>query len=118
MAISKIILNGVTQMDLTADTVAVNNLIAPNTAHGANGEVVVGTASGGASSGLSGKKVVFLGDSIGYGEGNNGHSFVDIISEKGICSSVVKECHSSATVGPYQPWSEAEGYDCIAMIQA
>lgn len=118
MAISKIILNGVTQIDLTADTVTANNLIAPNTAHGADGGAVVGTASGGASSGLSGKKVVFLGDSIGYGEGNNGHSFVDIISEKGICFSVIKECHSSATIGPYQPWSEAEGYDCIAMIQA
>lgn len=50
MAISKIILNGVTQMDLTADTVAANNLIAPNTAHGADGEAVVGTASGGGSS--------------------------------------------------------------------
>ena len=49
MAISKIILNGVTQMDLTADTVAANNLIVPNTAHGANGEPVVGVASGGSS---------------------------------------------------------------------
>ena len=49
MAISKIILNGVTQMDLTQDTVAANNLIAPNTAHGADGEPVVGTASGGSS---------------------------------------------------------------------
>lgn len=49
MAISKIILNGVTQMDLTADTVAANNLIAPNTAHGADGQAVVGTASGGSS---------------------------------------------------------------------
>lgn len=47
MAISKIILNGVTQIDLTADTVAANNLIAPNTAHGADGEAVVGTASSG-----------------------------------------------------------------------
>lgn len=33
-------------MDLTTDTVAANNLIAPNTAHGADGEAVVGTASG------------------------------------------------------------------------
>lgn len=49
MAISKIILNGVTQMDLTSDTVAANNLIAPNTAHGADGEAVVGVASGGSS---------------------------------------------------------------------
>lgn len=77
-----------------------------------------GGSDGGISSGLSGKKVVFLGDSIGYGEGNNGHSFVDIIRERGICSSVIKECHSSATVGPYEPWEQAEGYDCIAMIQA
>lgn len=37
MAISKIILNGVTQMDLTADTVAASNLIAPHTTHGADG---------------------------------------------------------------------------------
>lgn len=50
MAISKIILNGVTQMDLTQDTVASGNLIAPNTAHGADGEPIVGTASGGGSS--------------------------------------------------------------------
>jgi hypothetical protein len=47
MAISKIILNGVTQMDLTGDTVAASNLIAPNTAHGADGEAVVGTATAG-----------------------------------------------------------------------
>lgn len=47
MAISKIILNGVTQMDLTGDTVAASNLIAPNTAHGADGQAVVGTATQG-----------------------------------------------------------------------
>lgn len=47
MAISKIILNGVTQIDLTSDTVAANNLISPNTAHGADGEPVEGTASQG-----------------------------------------------------------------------
>lgn len=47
MAISKIILNGVTQMDLTQDTVGANNLIAPNTAHGANGEPITGTATQG-----------------------------------------------------------------------
>lgn len=45
MAISKIILNGVTQMDLTSDTVQASNLIAPNTAHGADGEAITGTAS-------------------------------------------------------------------------
>lgn len=49
MAISKIILNGVTQIDLTSDTVAAGNLIAPNTAHGADGQPVVGTASAGSA---------------------------------------------------------------------
>lgn len=49
MAISKIILNGVTQMDLTQDTVAAGNLISPNTAHGADGEPITGTASGGSA---------------------------------------------------------------------
>lgn len=47
MAISKILLNGVTQMDLTSDTVAANNLIAPNTAHGADGQAITGTATQG-----------------------------------------------------------------------
>ena len=46
MAISKIILNGVVQMDLTLDTVEASNLISPNTAHGADGEAITGTASG------------------------------------------------------------------------
>lgn len=55
MAISKIILNGVTQMDLTADTVAASNLISPNTAHGADGEAIVGTASGGSEPNLQAK---------------------------------------------------------------
>lgn len=55
MAISKIILNGVTQMDLTSDTVAAENLISPNTAHGADGEPIVGTASGGSEPNLQTK---------------------------------------------------------------
>lgn len=44
MAISKIILNGVTQMDVTGDTVTAATLLSPKTAHGADGEPVVGTA--------------------------------------------------------------------------
>jgi len=43
MAISKIILNGVTQIDLTGDTVEAANLLASNTAHGADGEYVTGS---------------------------------------------------------------------------
>ena len=55
MAISKIILNGVTQMDLTSDTVAASNLIAPNTAHGADGEAITGTASAASEPSLQSK---------------------------------------------------------------
>ena len=43
MAISKIILNGVTQMDVTGVTVEASNLLAPNTAVGADGQPVTGT---------------------------------------------------------------------------
>lgn len=43
MAISKIILNGVTQMDVTQDTVAAANLLSGHTAHGADGESITGT---------------------------------------------------------------------------
>lgn len=45
MAISKIILNGVTQMDLTGDTVAADKLLSPYTAHGADGEPITGTST-------------------------------------------------------------------------
>lgn len=55
MAISKIILNGVTQIDLTSDTVAASNLIAPNTAHGADGEAITGTASAASEPNLQSK---------------------------------------------------------------
>ena len=47
MAISKIILNGVTQMDLTQDTVEASNLLSSYTAHKADGTQVTGTATSG-----------------------------------------------------------------------
>lgn len=44
MAISKIILNGVTQMDVTGNTVTAATLFSPKIATGADGETVVGIA--------------------------------------------------------------------------
>lgn len=44
MAFSKIILNGTTLMDVTQDTVTASTLIAPNTAHSADGEPITGVA--------------------------------------------------------------------------
>ena len=49
MAISKIILNGVPQMDVTQDTVEASNLLQNYTAHGADGNAIVGTATAGSS---------------------------------------------------------------------
>lgn len=43
MAISKLILNGTTQMDLTQDTVDASDMLYGETAHGADGEAVTGT---------------------------------------------------------------------------
>lgn len=87
-------------------------------------DVMDGTSSGGgsssgseSSSALSGKKVLFFGDSISYGEGNNGHSFIDIIDEMGICDSLVKEAHTSSCIGPYQVYQDGAGYDLVAMIE-
>jgi len=45
--ISKLILNGVTQMDVTQDTVAANNLLLNETATGADGAPVVGAVPNG-----------------------------------------------------------------------
>lgn len=51
MAISKLIFNGVTQMDLTSDTVTASVLNSGYTAHDAAGEAITGTGSGGGGSG-------------------------------------------------------------------
>lgn len=53
MGISKVILNGVTQMDVTQDTVASSNLLSGNTATGADGEKVNGGIASKTSSDLT-----------------------------------------------------------------
>ena len=45
MAISKIILNGVTQMDVTDDTVTADKLLYGEQATGADGQKVIGTVT-------------------------------------------------------------------------
>lgn len=59
MAFSKIILNGVTLMDVTQDTVTAPTLKQGETAHGADGEEIIGTMSGGGGGGGIGD-VVFI----------------------------------------------------------
>ena len=55
MAISKVILNGVTQMDLTQDTVTAAHLETSYTAHGADGQPVTGSLTPGGSPNLQAK---------------------------------------------------------------
>lgn len=62
-------------------------------------------------------KLVVFGDSLGAGENNDNYSFVDILSESGVFSGVVKACVSGATVGPYQVASSARNYDLNAQIE-
>ena len=59
MAISKIILNGVTQMDLTQDTVTPSTVLSGETATGADGVRFTGTYSGGATE-VQSKDVNFI----------------------------------------------------------
>ena len=53
MGIAKVILNGVTQMDVTGDTVSSSNLLSGNTATGADGEKVNGSIATKTSSDLT-----------------------------------------------------------------
>ena len=46
MAISKVLLNGTTLIDLTSDTVAANKILLDYTAHDASGEAIAGTMTG------------------------------------------------------------------------
>ena len=61
-------------------------------------------------------KLVVFGDSLGQGTNNGNYSFVDIISESGVFSDVVKACVGSATIGPYQVDSAAAGYDLLSQV--
>lgn len=49
----------------------------------------------------SDKKICVFGDSIGYGYNNNAHSFVDILSERGVFASVHKNCVSGSTTATW-----------------
>lgn len=62
-------------------------------------------------------KLVVFGDSLGQGVNNDDYSFVDIMSASGVFASVTKACVGSATIGPYQVDSYAEGYSLTEQIE-
>ena len=53
MGVSKVIINGVTKIDITGDTVAANKLLTGYTAHGADGESVSGSIASKSSTDLT-----------------------------------------------------------------
>lgn len=62
-------------------------------------------------------KLVVFGDSIGEGANNDNYSYVDMLRESGLFTSVIKACVSGATIGPYQTDSNANGYDLLSQIE-
>ena len=97
MAISKIILNGVTQIDLTQDTVTANNLIAPNTAHGANGEAITGTATSGGST-LTTKTITLNGTYNPDDDNADGYSSVTVNVQNGANMTEVSNTYGTEIV--------------------
>lgn len=81
-----------------------------------NGNVALSPDDVGAEKKQKYGKLVVFGDSLGQGTNNGNYSFVDIISESGVFSDVVKACVGSATIGPYQVDSAAAGYDLVSQV--
>lgn len=74
----------------------------------------------GAGSGSSGPaygRAVFFGDSLAYGEGNGGRSYIDVLSESGIFEDVKKHAYSGATIGPYASDTTISEYCLINQIE-
>ncbi len=97
MAISKIILNGVTQIDLTQDTVNANNLIAPNTAHGANGESITGIATSGSST-LTTKTITLNGTYSANNDSVDGYNSVTVNVQNGASMAEVSNTYGTEIV--------------------
>lgn len=127
-------------IDLTSDTLTPEKLAEGATAHDASGRPINGKmpttnvlyteqslsdaqksqarANIGASPLKKYGKLVVFGDSICDGTSNaNYRSFVDVLGESGAFESVVKAGMNSATIGPYNVGTVANGYDLCSQIE-
>ena len=84
MAVSKVNYGSTTLIDLTADTVTADKLLAGYTAHGADGEAITGTYQDGPGSGIQAQHITSADDAItisgtgtvkvwGYGHKSGGY---------------------------------------------
>lgn len=97
MAISKLILNGVIQMDVTGVTVEASNLLAPNTAVGADGQPVTGTAT---EKVLTTKRITANGTYDAEDDNADGYSSVTVnVPSSGGASNVVTGTFKGTTTG-------------------
>lgn len=96
MAISKLILNGVIQMDVTGVTVEASNLLAPNTAVGADGQPVTGTAT---EKVLTTKSITANGTYDAEDDNADGYSSVTVNVPSSGASSVVTGTFKGTTTG-------------------
>jgi lysophospholipase L1-like esterase len=62
-------------------------------------------------------KLVVFGDSVGQGEDNDNYSYVDILRESGMFSSVVKACASGACIGSYSLAAPIDAYSLVNQIE-
>lgn len=95
MAISKIILNGVTQMDVTGDTVTAATLMSPKTAHGADGVQITGTA---VEKTLTTKSITANGTYNASSDNADGYSSVTV-NVSGGASNIVTGTFKGTTTG-------------------
>lgn len=114
MGVNKVVVNGVTKLDLTEDTVTSESLKSGYTAHDRFGNQITGTMED--STKIIAKKAIFIGDSTSQGYDNGDYSFIDIFRENHDFDTVVKLAQGGATLGPYSLASIAKGKSCIEQI--
>ena len=118
MAISKIILNGVIQMDVTGVTVEASNLLAPNTAVGADGQPVTGAMT---EKVLTTKSITANGTYDAEDDNADGYSSVTVnVPSSGGASNLVTGTFKGTTTGAAMdiniPYT-GSGYPIIVVIE-
>lgn len=116
MAIAKIAYNGVTQIDLTADTVTADKLLSGYTAHDKTGELIVGTATqSGGSAVLGTKSITANGTYAAQDDSLDGYSSVTVNVPTG--SSPSLQTKTATPTESAQTITADSGYDGLSSVE-